>query len=441
MSDAARDLLVRGIAAAKAKDKDQARFYLEWVLRTDADRHQKIRAWLWLSEVSEDPAEKRDCLENVLAHEPTNPLARRGMAILKGQLDPKDLFDPSRQSPTPTPASPQPAETRRFVCQQCGGKMKFAPDGASLTCAYCDRELTLYQAIEEGAMVDKKDFAVALATAQGHTHPVATQSFTCQTCGVSFVLGPDILSLTCSYCASTYVVETSETRQLVPPEGIIPFASTQEEAHDALRKWFAETGLKAGVKTSPPEGTYLPAWTFDVGGEVQWTGKGLERQHGWTNWVSQTGSYPVFQNDVLVSASHTLPAELAEELDHFQLDELIPYDPGYLADWPAEIYQVSVSDASLVARRKAWREARRAVSVRVQSNQVRDLKLSSAGIIIEAFKLILLPVWMARYRLQDQNFAAVVNGQTGKVRGQRPQGRVQKWLAGFLSVVTINRLA
>lgn len=432
MSDAARDLLVRGIAAAKAKDKDQARFYLEWVLRTDANRQQKIKAWLWLSEISEDPAEKRDCLENVLAYEPTNPLARRGMAILKGQLDPTNLFDPSRQSPTPTPASPKPAETRRFVCQQCGGKMTFMPDGSSLTCAYCDRKLTLYQAIEEGAMVEEKDFTVALATAQGHTRPVVTQSFTCQTCGVSFVLGPDVLSLTCPYCASAYVVETSETRELIPPEGIIPFVLTQEEAHEALRKWLAKRGLEARVKTSPPEGIYLPAWTYDVSGEVQWTGRGLERQQDWTNRVSQTGSYPIFYNDVLVPASHTLPAELAQELDHFQLDELVSYHPGYLADWPAEIYQVSVSDASLVARRKAWQEARRVVGVRVQLNQIQDLKVSSAGIVIEAFKLILLPVWMARYRLQDRDFGAVVNGQTGKVRGQRPRGRVQGWLASLL---------
>ena len=60
MSEGTRDLLVRGIAAAKAKDKDQARFYLEWVLRAEADRQQKVEAWLWLSEISDDPAEKRD---------------------------------------------------------------------------------------------------------------------------------------------------------------------------------------------------------------------------------------------------------------------------------------------------------------------------------------------------------------------------------------------
>ena len=94
MSSSARDLLVRGIAAAKTKDIDEARFYLEWVLRTDANRQQRIKAWYWLSEISDDPAEKRDLLENILVHEPGHAEARRSRAILDGVIDssgrPKD---------------------------------------------------------------------------------------------------------------------------------------------------------------------------------------------------------------------------------------------------------------------------------------------------------------------------------------------------------------
>ena len=48
MSQSARDLLVHGIAAAKAKDLREAHFYLEWVLQTDADRRQQIDAWWWI---------------------------------------------------------------------------------------------------------------------------------------------------------------------------------------------------------------------------------------------------------------------------------------------------------------------------------------------------------------------------------------------------------
>lgn len=454
MSDSARDLLVRGIAAAKAKDKDQARFYLEWVLRTDANRQQKIKAWLWLSEVSDDPAERRECLENVLAYDPTNPLARRGIAILRGQLDPDEIIDPNRQ-PTPSAdTAPQPARTKRFICQQCGGKLTFSPDGQSLSCAYCDRQLTLYQAIEEGAMVKEQDFVVALATARGHTHPVGMRSFDCQACGVSFVLGPDVLSLTCPYCASAYVVQATETRDLIPPEGIIPFAVTREEAYSALGRWLEEKGLRAEAQATPPDGLYLPAWTFDVGGEVQWRGKvlgsrpdpalggglglmmhltdkALDSYYGQASKAVQTGSYPIFYDDVLVPASHTLSADLAQELNHFRLDGVVPYDAGYLADWPTEVYQISVSDASLAARRQAWERARRMAGIRAKMGEIRNVTFSSAGIIIESFKLILLPIWLTHYRCQVEDFQVVINGQTGNVRGERPHGGFGKWMASL----------
>ncbi|GAB4541690.1 MAG: hypothetical protein Kow0063_32750 [Anaerolineae bacterium] len=433
MSDGARDLLVRGIAAAKAGDSDQARFYLEWVLRTDANRQQKIKAWLWLSEISDDPDEKRDCLENVLAYEPSNPLARRGLAILRGQLDPAEIIDPDRPPPVPTATSPRPAQARRFVCPTCGGKMAFSADGKAVTCAYCDRQLTLYQAIQEGAMVEEQDFVVALATARGHSHPVATQTFSCQSCGAAFMLGPDVLSLTCPYCASAYVIDISETRELIPPEGVIPFGLTQLAAYKALQEWLKKEGLRAEARTAPPDGLYLPAWTFDVGGEVQWTGKVLDRQYGRIGWVSQTGSYPIFYNDVVVPASHTLSAALMEVVDHFRLDQLVPYDPACLADWPAEIYQISVADASLAARRKAWEDARRTAATRTRIHQIQDLSLSSAGMVVESFKLILLPVWITHYRHADEEYMVVINGQTGGVRGEKPRGGLGRILADILA--------
>jgi hypothetical protein len=223
----------------------------------------------------------------------------------------------------------------------------------------------------------------------------------------------------------------SETRELIPPEGIIPFGVTQLAAYNALREWLKDENLRTG-SVAPPEGLYLPVWTFDVGGEIQWVGKVLERRYGWTSRVTRPGSYPIFYDDVLVPAGHTLPADLAEEINRFNLDGLVPYDPGYLADWPAEVYQISVADASLAARRQAWEGARREVTARMKIHNVQDLKLSSAGIVIESFKLILLPVWVARYRYEDDDHKLVINGQRGNVRGERPRGGMRRLLNGIL---------
>ena len=114
MSDSADDLLLYGISAAKANSRDEARNYLEWVLRTeDADYDQQADAWYWLSTITDDAVEKRSCLENVLAISPAYPEARRDLAILEGRLKTADIIDPLPSDPTDYPGpnltAPRPA--------------------------------------------------------------------------------------------------------------------------------------------------------------------------------------------------------------------------------------------------------------------------------------------------------------------------------------------
>ncbi len=123
---------------------------------------------------------------------------------------------------------------------------------------------------------------------------------------------------------------------------------------------------------------------------------------------------------------------MAKEVNYFRLNELLPYDPHYLADWPAEIYQISVADSSLVARRQAWEDARRIAANRAKMGQISNVTFSSSGIVIESFKLILLPIWVGGYRYQGEDYKLVVNGQTGNVRGERPRGGLRRLLDGIL---------
>ncbi len=124
MSDSVRDLLVRGIAAAKDGDRRAARRYLEWALRLNPTNEQYIKAWFWLSEISDDPDEKRKYLKYILSADPTHPEARRSLAILDGCLRPEEVIDPNRLA-VATPDVPQPTGARQFVCPQCGGRMVY----------------------------------------------------------------------------------------------------------------------------------------------------------------------------------------------------------------------------------------------------------------------------------------------------------------------------
>ncbi|MFV9503824.1 MAG: tetratricopeptide repeat protein [Oscillochloridaceae bacterium umkhey_bin13] len=118
------ELLAQGIAAAQAGRQAEARATLLKVLQ--ADGHNET-AWLWLSGLTEKPAERRYCLEHVLAINPTNAHARRGLALLYQAAQPKPQpgvaprgGDPSNhnapqpsqvsQPPTPMVAAPVPPQ-------------------------------------------------------------------------------------------------------------------------------------------------------------------------------------------------------------------------------------------------------------------------------------------------------------------------------------------
>jgi fatty acid desaturase len=47
----------------------------------------------------------------------------------------------------------------------------------------------------------------------------------------------------------------------------------------------------------------------------------------------------------------------------------------------------------------------------------------------ERWRYILLPVYLASYHFDDRTFQVMVNGQTGKVTGQKPVAWLRVWLA------------
>jgi tetratricopeptide (TPR) repeat protein len=94
-------LLREGIAAAQAGHKDQARQLLLQVIALDKEVEA---AWLWLSEVVEDPYERQICLENVLTLNPSNAAAQSGLQWLQE----RGIVSPAGQTP---PAPPQPEDS------------------------------------------------------------------------------------------------------------------------------------------------------------------------------------------------------------------------------------------------------------------------------------------------------------------------------------------
>jgi hypothetical protein len=113
---------------------------------------------------------------------------------------------------------------------------------------------------------------------------------------------------------------------------------------------------------------------------------------------------------------------------------LAAYDARYLADFPAERYQTTVAAASLKARGDVMKALRKRPQRYIQTVNYRDFKLSaSGGLSVQSYKLILLPLWIAHYKVDDDMYDVTINGQNKVIYGARPKGavgRLVSWLLG-----------
>lgn len=421
MSAGVRDLLVRGVAAAKANEPGEARRYLEWALRLNPSIDQRLEALYWLSEISKVVTEKRRCLEEILAHQPNHFQARRSMAVLDGRLDPQDTIDPDNL-PDSSSSTESLSQKERFECPQCGGRLTFTPDGNSLICEYCASQQRKVQ-IDPEPTFNWHDFTATLATVKGHTRPVSTPSFTCQSCGAVFLQPPGSASLSCPYCAAVYVAGIEDAHELIPPEGLLPFIIGKSTARQNAQVWLTQQEIKT-KSLAAFQGIYQPVWVFSISGKVIWSY--LERHR--TGWVPRAGDKLVIQDSRLTPGNKTLPAEWTKEWDSFNLIELVPFSTAYLANWPAEVYQISVSDASLNLRWRLLEELRQEI-LQGQSSATKDFKIDASNLIVTTFKWIMVPIWMSSFISNNQHYPIFVNGQSGQVLGDNLTTQTRNWLS------------
>ncbi|GAP22411.1 hypothetical protein [Leptolinea tardivitalis] len=402
-----RDLLVRGVAAAKSRLVGEARFYLEWVLRLDPPRDQKIDALFWLSTLASDPSKERELLESILAEEPFEPRARRRLLILDGKLKTGDLIDPELyQQEINTTAS---SSSDRFTCPNCGGRLTYAPDGSSLECEYCSsrqffRRQTASLANDQAS---GNDFIMAMATASGHNQMIAQQLLTCKGCGAEFILEEHQISANCPFCRSSQVINFNTIRQMIPPARIIPIEIGYPQAFATAKEAFA--GNLDINKMFDVRPAFYPVWEFELNGTIGWRvpTTDLENEDRFSgDELINFYMVPVLAVDGLLESC----SDLASEFDYSRIE---PYKPQYLVDCLAVGYQVTMASAALEAREIAVREMTRRMEHKL-GRRAGDFFVNSSGLYVSQFWLTLVPIWI--FLEAQTKRAAVVNGQNGKTR-------------------------
>ncbi|MGC8827819.1 MAG: hypothetical protein ACP5TV_12555 [Anaerolineae bacterium] len=441
--DFLRICLTTGIAAAKAGDTQQARLYLERVLRLQPSPEERVQALLYLQQIADDPVERRAYLEQILIFDPANPTARQELAILEGRLTRDQLRAPGTSEEVGPAQGPEPMPSRRFICKNCGGIMRFDPWKGRLLCQYCGHTILPSEAVQAGCVVVEGDFLTTLPAEAGRRWQRQSYVVQCAGCGSSIILPEGQFSASCPFCGSPQVVHVELDPDVIPPHAILPFRVSQEQALAAVQgwlgsSWFAPADLRRSARLASIRRAYLPFWAFDFIGTVKWNAL---VQSG-SEWVPTVDALSIFEENVLVPASSSVPASLFEQAMDFDLHELEPFAEEKLAGWPAELYRISLADASIRARERVTHMVRERIAGQLFPGQdIRSLSVSTHTVNIDRFQHLLLPFWLLSYRYRDKTWHVVVNGQTGKAAGELPRTYAPLLILAGLALAVIAAFA
>jgi hypothetical protein len=433
--DYSKDLLRAGIIELKAGNRQSARRYFDRCVYMSNDHDVMAEAWYWLSQTIDGTQEKRQALENCLANDLHHARARRALAVLDGRLNPDEIIDPNAPIP---PAGLEEAHAQQFTCAKCGGRMVYSPDGRSLVCEYCRRHERVNPA---SSSISENDFVLTMATRRGHSRPLREQVRRCQGCSAEFIRPAAEVSFNCPYCDSSNVLAVDPSGDVLAPDGLLPHVFEQRRAHDMLEAWLQAEQVTLPASTPSPRGLYLPVWTFTLGGGIDYTGETTADVNDALRGRPQRAvqvhdQYPVMLT-LTVAASRRPSAPFVRLIPGFDLGAVKPYDARYLADWPAELYDVPMAEASLEARSQAYIALQRDLPTRLEP--IRVLSTSSANLIIESFRLDLLPVWICEVPVDGHARLVLINGQNGAVAGEglkpppEAKGGALAWLGDLLA--------
>ena len=122
-----------------------------------------------------------------------------------------------------------------------------------------------------------------------------------------------------------------------------------------------------------------------------------QMQHGLLVAPQHDGALDHFFDDELVPASKGVPAELLRKIESFPTtSDLKPYQPGFLAGWVVEQYQIDLIAAAQHSREIMEGKTRQMCAGEVPGDTHRNLDVDS-DFSAQTFKHVLVPIWLLSY--------------------------------------------
>ncbi len=346
----------------------------------------------------------------------------------------------------PPPANLVVEEPTTYKCPNCGAATKYDIAAGGVACEHCGYTAPA-QAQKVGVQAQRSEFTLETLSQAEKGWGLDRRVLHCDSCGAELAIAEGALTATCPFCASNRVNLRQAPSENLRPRFVIPFKITPEIVRQRARQWlgkgwFHPSGLADSSAIDRFSGVYLSFWTFDANIGSDWNAEvGYEREERhydasakeWRtrtviDWRWERGHVVTRVNNLLVAGTARLSHLILEKVYPFNLNDLVTYSPDFLAGWQALTYDITLPKAWEAGKAIMREKAKSACYADIPTNHVRNFSMS-ADFSDEAWRYVLLPVYVAAYLFEGKTYQVMVNGQTGTVAGQKPVAWWKVWLA------------
>lgn len=325
---------------------------------------------------------------------------------------------------------------KTYYCQNCGGVMVFDVETQALKCQNCDTQFSIEN--DESKIVEH-------AFTRGAMKKVTVQekhssTMQCTGCGAVVEVDKDCTATECAYCGTKYVLAEKQLDAIIP-DGVVPFKVDKYKVKEIFtnwinKRWLAPNALKNLYESDKIQGMYIPYWTFDADAHAEYDAEGGNRrtvketksdgsvvEKTVVDWTHTHGRVFESFDDIQVKASKNMKASLLKGVEPYDTKNgLVSYSPEYLSGYSSECYTIPLEDAHKDAIRIMENELRSEASndVRRRYDEVRNVRIYPRY-DNETYKHVLIPVYATSYTYSGKNYTVLINGETGKIKGDYPK--------------------
>jgi DNA-directed RNA polymerase subunit RPC12/RpoP len=353
-----------------------------------------------------------------------------------------------------------PSSVTNYKCPNCGGPLRFDPEKQKLVCDNCGSTFTpeeidkyFQEKNEQAVAVEKEkekekeeDEILHNSFSADLTH---LKAYHCPSCGAELIADENTAASSCPYCGNPTIIPSKLTGAL-KPDYIIPFSKAKKEIIPELtafykNKFFLPKNFKEENHIEEVKGVYVPFWMYDGESDIdaQYHATRVRTFTRGDDEITETSHYQIYRRGsvsfegVPADASSKMPDDHMDAIEPYKLEEILPFEMGYLTGFYADKYDVS---SSADAPRMKERVANTTVS------QCRSTAVGYATLVpvhedvdvhIHDVHYVFLPVWVLSTRYKDKNYLFTMNGQTGKVVSDKLPLNWSKLIITFLLITGV----